>query len=93
MLRPYAAKLELTAVAPPRGLLRYAQDAGILDAREADVKERQDEKKEATNNKKLFTEFAEAEQKRMEESRAKRAKKAEQMAESAKVAEKEVKGA
>ena len=93
MLRPYASKLELTAVAPPRGLIRYAQDEGLLDSREADVEQRKEEKKEATANKKLFTDFAEAEQKRVDEMRAKKAKKAQQMADLGKAAEKEVKGA
>ena len=92
VLRPYASKLDLTAVAPPRGLVRYAQDEGILDSREADVDERKDDKKQATANKKLFTEFAEAEQRRVEAVRAKRAQKAQQMAELGKAAEKEVKG-
>lgn len=93
VLRPYASKLDLTAATPPSGLLRHAQDTGILDAREADVKERQDEKKDANANKKLFIEFADAEQKRIEAYRHERAKRAQQMEQSAKQAEKEVKGA
>jgi hypothetical protein len=93
VLRPYAANLELTAVAPPRGLVRYAQDAGILESHEADVKERLEDKKAANANKKLFAEFAELEQKRMEELRAKRAAKVKNMEDMSKEAEKVVKDA
>lgn len=73
VLRPYGAKLEFTAVVPPQGLVRYAQDAGILDTRDADVAARAEEKKDANANKKAFAEFAEAERKRVEANRAKRA--------------------
>lgn len=73
VLRPYADKLELTGVSPPIGLVRYAQDEGLLDTSESDVKERAEEKKEAAQNKKMYNDYVEAEQKARDERKAKRA--------------------
>jgi len=64
VLRPYAANMEFTAVAPPLGLVRFAQTSGILNAPEADQNKSADEKKEIAANKKMFNEFMDAEEKR-----------------------------
>jgi hypothetical protein len=74
VLRQYAPNMEFTAVVPPLGLVRYAQDAGVLNPlTEDELKKRGDEKKENTANKKAYTDFVDSKEK---EKVAKREKKA-----------------
>lgn len=72
VLRPYAANMELTSVVPPIGLIRHGQDQGKLVVPEWDVTMRQEDKKQASENKKSFNEYIAAEEKRREEFRAKK---------------------
>jgi hypothetical protein len=73
ILRPYAENMLFTSVVPPTGLIRYAQDEGILSTVEADKKMREDEKKENSQAKKIASEWTTSEEKRLEAARAKRA--------------------
>ncbi len=43
VLRPFAAQMRFTAVLPPKGLVREAQNAGILEADEEDAKQNEAE--------------------------------------------------
>lgn len=64
VLRPYAPNMEFTAVAPPLGLVRYAQEVGLLNPpTEDEVKKRADEKKEWASHKKAFTDFVDSREK------------------------------
>jgi len=69
VLRPYASQMEFTCVTPPIGLVRYAQNSGILNSNESDTKEVLDEKKDWAANKKAYHEFMESEEKRKEAAR------------------------
>lgn len=69
VLRPYASQMEFTCVAPPIGLVRYAQNSGILNSNESDTKEVLEEKKDWAANKKAYNEFMESEEKRKEAAR------------------------
>jgi len=77
VLRKYARNLDLTAVVPPVGLIRHAQDIGIMNNPETDVEARKDEKKDQTAAKKAYADYVEEEEKRKQANRAKRAKSAE----------------
>jgi len=73
VLRQYASNIEFTAVVPPLGLVRYAQDAGLLNPlTEDELKKRSDERKENAANKKAYTDFVDSREK---EKVAKREKK------------------
>ena len=73
VLRRYASNMEFTAVVPPLGLVRYAQEIGILNpSSEEEMKKRGDEKKEILANKRSYYDFIESKEK---ERAAKREKK------------------
>lgn len=58
VLRQYVPNMEFTAVVPPLGLVRYAQEAGVLNPLTEDqLKKRGDEKKENSANKNAYTDF------------------------------------
>ena len=74
VLRQYAPNMEFTAVVPPLGLVRYAQDAGVLNPlTEDELKKRGDEKKENTANKKAYTDFVDSKEKEKATNREKKA--------------------
>ena len=72
VLRPYADKMLFTAVVPPIGLIRHAQDEGILNATEKDGQMKADEKKENVKTKKICEDYEKAEQERLTARRAKK---------------------
>lgn len=74
VLRPYVANMNYTAVVPPIGLVRFAQDTGILGPPDdADAKKRADEKKLNAANKKAYNDFIDTREKTTAAKRAKRA--------------------
>jgi hypothetical protein len=77
VLRKYSRNLDLTAVVPPIGLVRHAQDIGIMNNPEADVEARKEEKKDQAAAKKAYADYMEEEEKRKQANRAKKAKSAE----------------
>lgn len=87
VLRPYAGNMEFTAVTPPLGLLRHAQNVGLLNAPESDQQKSGEEKKACNANKKMFMEFMDAEEKRKVDVKQARADKASKAAEAAAAAE------
>ena len=65
VLRPYAAHMLFTAVVPPLGLIRHAQEEGVLGATEGDKLQRAEEKKEKIEeDKKKMKEVKESVQKK-----------------------------
>ena len=77
VLRKYSRNLDLTAVVPPIGLIRHAQDMGIVNNPETDVEARKEEKKDQAAAKKAYADYLEEEEKRKQANRAKKAKSAE----------------
>lgn len=74
VLRPYSDKMLFTAVVPPIGLIRHAQDEGVLNATEKDAVMKAEEKKENVKTKKICEDYEKAEQERLTaRSRAKKA--------------------
>lgn len=73
VLRPYSDKMLFTAVVPPIGLIRHAQDEGVLNATEKDAEMKAEEKKENVKTKKICEDYEKAEQERLTERRAKKA--------------------
>lgn len=71
VLRPYAEKMEFTAVAPPLGLVRYAQKEGVISTLESDKEAKQEEKKTSNKTKKIAEEWRSAEEARRAAKRAK----------------------
>lgn len=76
VLRPYQSRMLFTAVQPPIGLIRHAQDNGVLTSTESDEKARADEKTAATANKKMHDQFLKNEQARKQHKREQKAAKA-----------------
>jgi hypothetical protein len=77
VLRPYQSRMMFTAVQPPLGLIRHAQDNGVLTSTEADEKLRAEEKAAAATHKKMHEQFLKSEQDRKDAKReAKAAKEA-----------------
>jgi hypothetical protein len=72
VLRPYSENMLFTSVVPPVGLVRYAQDEGILSSKDADKKLKEDEKKENSAAKKIAADWDASEAKRLEAARARR---------------------
>lgn len=73
VLRQYAANMEFTAVVAPLGLVRYAQDIGIINASpEEELKKRTDEKKENAANKKAYSDYVDSIEKEKATKRQKR---------------------
>tara|TARA_B100000575_G_C23102410_1_gene636103 strand:+ start:768 stop:1607 length:840 start_codon:yes stop_codon:yes gene_type:complete len=68
VLRPYAAGMSFTAVAPPKGLIKYAQKEGVLSSTQADVEGAEQDEKEC----KEIAKIAKAQTKRFEQERAQR---------------------
>jgi hypothetical protein len=65
VLRPYSEKMLFTAVVPPIGLIRHAQDEGIIKATESDVQAKAEEKKENLKTKKIWEDFEKSENERL----------------------------
>ena len=64
VLRQYVPNMEFTAVSPPLGLVRYAQEVGVLNPlTEDELKKRVNEKKESASNKKSYTDFVDSKEK------------------------------
>lgn len=73
VLRQYAANMEFTAIVPPIGLVRFAQDNGILNpSSEDELKKRGEEKKEQASNKKAYTDFVDWKEKQKADKRKKK---------------------
>lgn len=71
VLRPFKDRMLFSSLEVPVGLVRHAQDQGVLSATEKDVAERAEEKKVATStNKKMHEEWLKAEVERKEARRA-----------------------
>lgn len=75
VLRPYAANMEFTSVAAPIGLVRYAQNVGLLNVPESDQNKTAEEKKACAGNKKIFNDFMESEKQRKEKVKSDRSAK------------------
>ena len=90
VLRPYAANMEFTSVTPPIGLIRFAQNSGVLNVPESDQNKTADEKKVCTSNKKKYQEFIESEERRKAKAKADRAAKKEKAMKDAAAAEAQV---
>ena len=73
VLRNYAAKLDFTAVTLPIGVVRHAQDLGIMNNPDADMDERKEEKKDQLEAKRAYATYVEAEETRKKVIREKRA--------------------
>ena len=73
VLRPYSDKMLFTAVVPPIGLIRHAQEEGILNATEKDGAMKAEEKKENTKTKQIAETYEKAEADRLAARRAKAA--------------------
>lgn len=64
VLRPYSDKMLFTAVVPPIGLIRHAQDEGVLAATEKDKEMKIEEKKENIKTKQICEAFVKKEEER-----------------------------
>jgi hypothetical protein len=73
VLRPYSDKMLFTAVVPPIGLIRHAQDEGVLNATEKDAEMKAEEKKDNVKTKKICEDYEKAEHERLTARRAKKA--------------------
>lgn len=90
VLRKYASMAEFTCVNLPLGVLRHAQNNGVLTFPESDSAKAKDEKKAIDSNKKMFNEFTEAEEKRKQLVRDAKKQKSSDVAKHAMEAEAEV---
>lgn len=90
VLRPYASNMEFTSITPPLGLLRFAQNSGLLNVPESDHNKTADEKKICSANKKAYNEFIESEERRKSKAKADRAVKKEKADKDAAAAEAQV---
>lgn len=69
VLRDASQNMLFTSTVPPCGLLRHAQKQGIVPTTQFDVDAKNDDKKAAAANKKLYSAWEKNEQERLEERR------------------------
>jgi hypothetical protein len=72
VLREYADRMLFTAVAPPLGLVRHAQDEGAIPSVEGDKEKKAAERKETLKAKKIHEDWTKAEAERLSARRAAR---------------------
>ena len=70
VLRPYVANMLFTAVVPPIGVIRHAQDEGVLAATEQDAQMKVNEKKENAKTKQIAEAYEKSEQERLAKRKA-----------------------